>query len=304
VEIEMIDKRVLLCLLFLVTSCTDSNIVSDATKFSEKNNATELVKNKLRASRSIIFRYEIKNTTDRLLDSIHVSVAIPVVDSARHEITKLDANINGGIEKGVLGDQKYVIELQNLPPFSSKILTVKVQVTNRNSLHLDKAESQSLFLAESAAVPFHMSEFSAPISIVRGATELETVKNAYRWVIKHMHYTGYLPKDYGAFYALKNARGDCTEYMHLLAALLRGNGIPTKLVAGYVYNQNSIAVAADYHNWVEVFIGGTWRVVDAQLEHFMDDDQKYISMVYLDSSVSEQGQKFSASDENISVRMF
>jgi hypothetical protein len=31
---------------------------------------------------------------------------------------------------------------------------------------------------------------------------------------------------------------------------------------------------------------------------------KAFSMVYWDSSVSEQGQKFSASDENISVRMF
>jgi hypothetical protein len=31
---------------------------------------------------------------------------------------------------------------------------------------------------------------------------------------------------------------------------------------------------------------------------------KAFSMVYWDSSLSEQGQKFSASDENISVRMF
>lgn len=290
-------------LLFSIASCSDGKIESDTTKASEKNNATELVKNESVVSQSIIFRYEIKNTTDRLLDSTHVSLAIPVADSVRHEITKLDASINGKIETDFLGNQKYIIELQKLPPFSSKILTIRVSVTESHSFHFDTAEVLPLFLAESETVPFKLNEFSEPIHLVKGATDLETARNAYQWVIKHMHYAGYLPKDYGALYALKNARGDCTEYMYLLAALLRGNGIPTKLVAGYVYSQNSIAVAADYHNWVEVFVGGTWRVVDAQLEHFMDDDHKYIAMVYLDSSVSEQGQKFSVSDDVI-VKMF
>ncbi|MCE9686254.1 transglutaminase-like domain-containing protein [Shewanella sp. AS16] len=297
-------RNLLPCLFLLsVISCSDGNVESGFTAVSEENMASEIVRNEPDASQSIIFRYEIKNTSDRLLDNVQVSVAIPVADSVRHNIERLDANIDGHIKTDSLGNQKYIMELQSLPPFSSKILTVKVKLTNTSPLHLDTAGNLSLFLAETEAVPFKMAEFSEPIQLVKGATDLDTARNAYLWVIKHMHYTGYLPNEYGALYALEKARGDCTEYMYLLATILRGNGIPARLVAGYVYAQSLIAVAADYHNWVEAYIDGEWRVVDAQKEHFMGNDKDYIEMAYLDSLTLHRGQKFSASDDVV-VKMF
>ena len=51
---------------------------------------------------------------------------------------------------------------------------------------------------------------------------------------------------------LASGKGICFDYACLGAAMLRSQGIPTKIVTGYVSPDNI------YHAWIEVYIDGTW----------------------------------------------
>jgi len=61
--------------------------------------------------------------------------------------------------------------------------------------------------------------------------------------------------------------GDCTEHAVLLAALLRAEGIPSRVVTGLLYTRN-FAGASDifgYHMWTQALIGKRWIDLDATL---------------------------------------
>lgn len=51
----------------------------------------------------------------------------------------------------------------------------------------------------------------------------------------------------------------CRDYAHLCVALLRGLGIPARLVAVYAPG----LAPMDFHAVAEAWIGDAWRVVDA-----------------------------------------
>ncbi len=61
--------------------------------------------------------------------------------------------------------------------------------------------------------------------------------------------------------------GDCTEHSVLLAALLRAEGIPSRVVTGLVYLDRFAGAEAvfGYHMWVEARIDGRWLDLDPTL---------------------------------------
>jgi hypothetical protein len=66
----------------------------------------------------------------------------------------------------------------------------------------------------------------------------------------------------------ENASGDCTEHAVLLAALLRADGIPARVVFGLIYID---AFAGErrifgYHMWTQAYLGGRFVDLDATLE--------------------------------------
>ncbi|MBI3306293.1 MAG: transglutaminase domain-containing protein [Candidatus Omnitrophica bacterium] len=60
-----------------------------------------------------------------------------------------------------------------------------------------------------------------------------------------------------AVQVLQSRRGDCNEYTALFTALTRALGIPTKMMAGLVYQEGRFF----YHAWPEIFIG-KWVPLD------------------------------------------
>lgn len=104
-------------------------------------------------------------------------------------------------------------------------------------------------------------------------TDLAKVKKVYNYVIKNYKYdkklaknvkTGYLP-DLNKIY--KKKKGICFDYAAVMTAMLRSQGVPTKLVIGYAGNA--------YHAWINVyskkkgwitgaiyFNGKKWKLMD------------------------------------------
>ena len=58
---------------------------------------------------------------------------------------------------------------------------------------------------------------------------------------------------------VRNRRGTCVAYAVLLASMTRAAGIPARVAMGCVY----VAGAWGGHAWVDAWIGGEWRAIDA-----------------------------------------
>ena len=61
----------------------------------------------------------------------------------------------------------------------------------------------------------------------------------------------------------KELSGDCTEHAVLLAALLRVNHIPSRVVIGFVYADKLEGFGG--HMWTEAYVDGRWAPLDATL---------------------------------------
>ena len=104
-------------------------------------------------------------------------------------------------------------------------------------------------------------------------TDLDKITAVYNYVVKELTYdkqkaqtvrSGYIPN---VDKVLAEKKGICFDYASLMAAMLRSQGIPTKLVIGY---------AGDvYHAWIHTYIpekgwiqgviffdGTTWKLMD------------------------------------------
>ncbi|HQH72610.1 MAG TPA: transglutaminase domain-containing protein [bacterium] len=66
---------------------------------------------------------------------------------------------------------------------------------------------------------------------------------------------------------LSSMKGDCNEHSTLFAALARSLGIPTKIIAGLVFQDDGFY----YHAWNEVYVGGRWVPLDSTLNRIEMD---------------------------------
>jgi transglutaminase-like putative cysteine protease len=135
---------------------------------------------------------------------------------------------------------------------------------------------------------------------------LETAQKIHNWVGGNIHYSGYKKHPLGALYALKRLKGDCTEFMYLVAALCRANKVPARGIGGYVVKDDSILRPNGYHNWVEFYYEETWRLSDAYERTFMKNPAQYIAFRVIGSpadSIMQDFPRFRVKGEGISVRM-
>ena len=105
-------------------------------------------------------------------------------------------------------------------------------------------------------------------------TQFDAVQRIVAWVIDHVHYVT-PPVRYDALYSLESGKGNCQNYSHLSAALLRNVGIPTRIVNGVTLNEPfdikwakgvlTFKMGQGRHSWIEVWFPDLgWVPFDAQ----------------------------------------
>ncbi|HHS13648.1 MAG TPA: hypothetical protein ENN03_07785 [bacterium] len=93
-------------------------------------------------------------------------------------------------------------------------------------------------------------------------TEFDAVQRILTWIVDHMRYVT-PPRQYDALYSFESGRGNCQNYSHLSAALMRSAGIPVRIVNGVTlkepYTVNTPEGAFTFkmgqgrHSWIEVW---------------------------------------------------
>ena len=84
----------------------------------------------------------------------------------------------------------------------------------------------------------------------------------------------------------RTAQGDCTEHAVLLAALLRADGVPSRVVSGVVYVDEFLGHTGvfGYHMWTQAWLGedtqagGRWVDLDATLNRLTPYDAAHIAL--------------------------
>lgn len=105
-------------------------------------------------------------------------------------------------------------------------------------------------------------------------TEFDAVQRIISWVVDKVHYIN-PPSQYDALYSLETGEGNCQNFSHLSAALLRAVGIPVRIVNGVTLNQPfdvswqkgtlTFKMGQGRHSWIEVwFPDRGWVPYDPQ----------------------------------------
>ena len=143
------------------------------------------------------------------------------------------------------------------------------------------ASSLSPFLASSIIVSFSSSSpsTSRAASLVSGkASQVARIEAVYLWIVQNITYDralaasitsgqikSYIPNPDTT---MSSRKGICYDFAALMAAMLRSQGIPTRLIMGQV--------PQGYHAWNEVYIAGTGWVVIASFNYSNVDGSAWV----------------------------
>ena len=105
-------------------------------------------------------------------------------------------------------------------------------------------------------------------------TEFDAVQHILTWLVDKMQYT-LRPGQFDAGYAMQTGRGNCQNYSHLAAALMRSVGIPVRIVNGVTLKEAydmevtggwmTMRMAQGRHSWIEVYFSDLgWVPFDPQ----------------------------------------
>ncbi|WFA07692.1 transglutaminase-like domain-containing protein [Tissierella sp. Yu-01] len=169
-------------------------------------------------------------------------------------------SLNDGIEElpAQLGSGKYTVKiLQNTSGNKYKVLKKDNVSISNNSIDVYLSSSQPIYWKNKDKLIELADTLTKDLT-----TDRERVEAVYRYIVDNIKYdynkintisTDYVP-DLNEVIISK--KGICYDYSALFAGILRSEGIHAKLVKGYRSNLSA------YHAWNEVFLDGSWVIVD------------------------------------------
>ena len=147
---------------------------------------------------------------------------------------------------------------------------------NSVTINVTMPDPLAPFLRPNQFVNFNQDSRAVTLAgeLTRGSTStLDRVSRIYNWVIRNISYDFDLARNVRSGFVpnidqtIERGRGICFCYSSVMTAMLRSQGIPTRLVIGYA--------GTVYHAWISVwtpesgwinnviwFDGRTWRLMD------------------------------------------
>lgn len=160
----------------------------------------------------------------------------------------------------------------------------KYRYISTEKVNLDLTDDKQVYLASVQNINWNTS-MAAIIKAAELTKELKTDKQKidaiYNYLISNVSYDydklsklayDYLPS---IDKTIATGKGICYDYASTFAAMLRSQGIPTKLVKGYSDNVNG------YHAWNEVYNSETekWETIDTTYDSQMKASKAKYSMI-------------------------
>jgi hypothetical protein len=232
-------------------------------------------------SRRLRFTIQVVNPTSATLQNQTLWMYLPAHVAIGHELLSVDISSEHTIERDKLGHAILKIHWPSLPAFAQRVISVSCSLSIRSSPHQQQPGGAINWLQHERYIEVNDPLVQVLATQLKTSSQLQTVKNIYDWIIRHLTYAGFIADDLGARYALTERKGDCTEFAYLTVALARASGIPARVLGGYVLSQDAAPKADEYHNWAQVWINDQWLVLDPQKQNWLDPKLEYLTFRYV-----------------------
>lgn len=208
-------------------------------------------------------------------DPARGSEKVKITKGNQHFYYSIEANNRFPLQ---LGDGTYTISvLEN-------VMGNKYRMVENREVVLTASSPEAVYLQ-----PIQMIYWNEQTQAIAKARELtkdlktdrEKVAAIYNYVIQNVQYDYEKAKVVTSDYipsvdaTLQVGQGICYDYSALFAAMLRSEGIPTKLVMG---KKNDIV---QYHAWNEIYFKDTneWVIIDTTYDSIMSKGTKKPTMI-------------------------
>jgi hypothetical protein len=156
------------------------------------------------------------------------------------------------------------------------IIKAKIEIIALNSTKLYPLQTQApfplerlpskvkVYLKSTEQVPSNHQQIADKAKQLTSSatTEFDAVQQILTWIVDLMNYV-LRPQDYGAIYSLQTGKGNCQNYSHLAATLMRSVGIPVRVINGVTLKEGydirvkngylTMRMAQGRHSWIEVY---------------------------------------------------
>lgn len=254
--------------------------------------------------RHIQYSFLLQNTTNHVVKDVRFWTYAPVAQTSTQKCIRVDSTEDHALIKDELGNQILHFRFEELPPYSTRKITIQAQL-KLNDSPIRLSTNKNLYLGPERYVESDHPEIQLLAEKFTTGSPFERANSVYRWVAGNVRYSGYTKDNLGALYALKNRRGDCTEYMWLFVAICRASNIPARGVGGYVLNKSDTLEPSAYHNWAEFYDNGLWYISDPQRSMFVKDAVQYIAMQIIGPAKNPMGDanRFLIQGQGVEVKM-
>lgn len=242
------------------------------------------------ARRQLRFTVTLRNPGVAPLADQTVWLYMPLRETATQRLAGLSVSMPHELTSDALGHSILKLVLPHVQPMATKVVVVQAEVSVCREPRPQPLASPLDWLHAERFIESDDASIREVAAQLKRSTWVQTLQSTYDWVRTNLRYAGYLADTIGAKQALVRRSGDCTEYACLAAALARANGIPARMVGGYVITGSAAPRADEYHDWTEVYLDGAWHVLDAQKECWQRSPEDYVGFrIYRDRAVNTVG---------------
>ena len=270
--------------------------------------ATSSTPNAVYAEKKLIqYSFTLRNTSNQVREDVEFWVYAPVSQNSFQKSDQIDANVPFTKLIDGQGNQVLKFFINHLAPFSNQQIRIRVPLVVATNAQSVAVQDLTQYLKAERYIELEhdlIQQHAAQLHTKQ--PNQEQAHKIFDWIIQNIQATNYQRLAHGAVEVLKKRQGDCTEFAYLFAALARKNAIPARVLGGYRYPTDAILKSEDYHNWVEIYLEGAWRVVDPHGKRFLTAENEYVAMSVLNETEHHplaSHTRFYSSDPNVSVRM-
>ncbi len=250
--------------------------------------------------RQVRYGFTLTNKTNQLLENVRFYAFAPVNLTNVQKCTQIWASNPYQLKTDGLGNQVLCLNFEQFPPFAVKVVNIKADLLMARHPNFGKVDHAGIFLGPEKHVESDHPE------VTKQAKGLKTPESIFDFVAGHIEYAGYIQNEQGALYALREKKGDCTEYMALFTALCRAGKIPARGIGGYICPQNTVLKPGAYHNWAQFYDGDAWQIADPQNHTFKQDYENYVAMRIISESSADplmNFNRFKIVGDGVTVKM-
>ena len=272
-------RHVRSCVACLIGAALIAYAVPEPAHSQERTTSAAAVERAYPIQRHVRYSFTLQNQGAAALERGSLMVYAPVRVTSSQRLEALSASLPAQVETDPWGNQVLRVDLGLLAPYASRVVTIDAQLALADAAQPLRATPAELkiFTQPERFIESDDPRIKAVAQTLKSGSASETAQRTYAWVRQSLGRSAFTPEDRGAVRAMQDKAGDCTEHAYLFAALLRANGVPARVMGGYLMLESGVLRPHDYHNWAEFYDDGAWRIADPHQGNFMRNASKYVA---------------------------